>query len=352
MTFADLEAKPDLLLLNCRSGSHAYGLATETSDEDFRGVFLLPKDMFYGMQHINQLADATNDRSYYELGRFFELLAKANPTALELLATVGTNRLYCHPLLSEISVDHFLSKACKDTFTGYAKAQIRKAKGLNKKVYNPIGKTLKTVLDFCYVFVEGCAVSAVKWLGEKGIDAENIGLAKVDHARDVYVMYYDPEKSWARGIMRSERANEVALSNVPKGQKILGYLSFNKDAYSTYCRDYREYWEWVEKRNEIRYQNTLEQGGGYDAKNMMHTIRLLEMGIEIMRDGQLNVVRPNREFLLEVKAGKFDLDEILAIAEDRVAALEVAAEASDLPDKISMTSVEAMLVKLRKELYQ
>ena len=68
-------------------GSHAYGLNTETSDVDMGGVFILPNDYLMGLRshYIEQVSDDKNDTVYYELGRWVELLMKANPTALESL---------------------------------------------------------------------------------------------------------------------------------------------------------------------------------------------------------------------------------------------------------------------------
>lgn len=66
-------------------------------------------------------------------------------------------------------------------------------------------------------------------------------------------------------------------------------MSFNENAYKQYCKAYKEYWEWVEERNEERYQNTLEHGKNYDAKNMMHTFRLLDMAEEIASEKSILV---------------------------------------------------------------
>ena len=339
------------LLLECRSGSHAYGLATPASDEDFRGVFLLPYDRFLGLEYLPQLADATNDRSCYELGRFVELLAKANPTALELLATTGADVRYRHPAIHELQVADFLTKACRDTFAGYAITQIRKARGLNKKVHNPMPEERAGVADFCYVIEHGRSQSLADWTHQTGIPATALALAKVDHARDLYAVYHDAAGAgWAQGISRSQ-SNQVVLSDVPKGQPVVAYLSFNKDGYSTYCRDYRAYWDWVDRRNDARYLGTLAHGQGYDAKNMMHTLRLLEMATEIFTEGRLNVRRPNRDFLLDVKAGRYTLDEVLELAEARLAALDAAVAKSELPEKLPAGFAEGKLVELRFTLY-
>ncbi len=43
------------------------------------------------------------------------------------------------------------------------------------------------------------------------------------------------------------------------------------------------------KRNEERWMMNDSHGKGYDAKNMMHTIRLLQEAEEILRDGILQL---------------------------------------------------------------
>ncbi len=34
------------------------------------------------------------------------------------------------------------------------------------------------------------------------------------------------------------------------------HFHFNKDGYSIYCREFKEYQEWLKKRNELRFQET------------------------------------------------------------------------------------------------
>ena len=64
LTIEDLHTQ-NLLLLEAVSGSRAYGLATPESDTDIKGVFYLPKPMFYGMEYIPQISIETNDIVYY-----------------------------------------------------------------------------------------------------------------------------------------------------------------------------------------------------------------------------------------------------------------------------------------------
>jgi len=148
LTLADLHAE-NLILFEVISGSHAYGLATPQSDTDIKGVFYLPRRLYYGLDYLPQISDAGNDTTYYELGRFVELLLASNPTALELLAAPPDTIRQRAPLMDALRPAWFLSKACQQTFAGYAPGQIKKTRGLNKKINAPVAA--KTPLDFCQV---------------------------------------------------------------------------------------------------------------------------------------------------------------------------------------------------------
>lgn len=66
----DFLKQNNLILFEAISGSKAFGLATEKSDTDIRGVYYLPKNIFFGLNYIPQISNETNDIVYYELGRY------------------------------------------------------------------------------------------------------------------------------------------------------------------------------------------------------------------------------------------------------------------------------------------
>lgn len=80
LTIDDLKSQ-NLILLECISGSKAYGLDTPSSDTDIKGVFYLPKSYYYGLHkdYIAQISNETNDIVYYELGRFISYYYKIIP---------------------------------------------------------------------------------------------------------------------------------------------------------------------------------------------------------------------------------------------------------------------------------
>lgn len=352
LTIKDLKEKK-LLLFEAISGSKAYGLSLPSSDTDIKGVFVLPQNMFYGLDYVPQINDANNDEVYYELGRFIELLYKNNPNLLELLNTPKDCILYEHPLFKKLSASLFLSKLCKDTFAGYAMSQIKKAQGLNKKIMNPMDKKRKGVLDFCYIQYEQGAIRLEDWLIKKEYQQEYCGLVKVPHMKDIYGLYYDHYNQYNfQGITRPKTVDTVVLSSIPKEVNQEAILYFNKDGYKKYCKDYKQYWEWVAKRNNSRYENTIEHGKNYDAKNIMHTFRLLDMAEEILSSGNINVRRPNRDALLNIRRGVFEYKDLMERAEAKVAKIEQVYEYSPLPSTPDKELIEQLLVEIRKTFYQ
>lgn len=352
MTIQEIKDK-GLLLFECISGSKAYGLDTPTSDTDLKGVFYLPKDQFFGLDYITQVNNETNDEVYYELGRFVELLCKNNPNILEILASPEDCILYKHPIMDSLNIELFLSKLCKETFAGYAHSQIKKARGYKKKIVNPMEKERKDVLDFCYILEGYSSVPVKEWLQAKDYLQERCGLSSIPHTKGMYALFYDKDDKFRyKGIVHNPDANEVALSSIQKGEKEVAYLYFNVEAYSLYCKEYKEYWDWVANRNEIRYQGNQQHGKNYDAKNIMHTIRLLQVAEEILRDGKLNVKRPNREQLLNIKAGMMEYDELLVMADDLMHRIEQYVGKSHLQNIPDKNKIEEILIGMRIQLYR
>ncbi len=351
MTLAELKSS-GLILFECIAGSKAYGLDGPNSDTDIRGVFLFPKKDFYGFGYQSQIADETNDTVYYELGRFVELLLKNNPSMLELLATPPDCVLHKHPLMERLRPERFLSRKVKDTFGGFAFSQIKKARGLNKKIVNPVERKLKTILEFCYVLEDQGSVPLIDWLVRRDLRQERCGLININHAKDTYALFTDPtDRLGYQGLLRKENATALLLSSIPKAERPAAYLHFNQDGYASYRKDYRNYWAWVEERNEDRYRGNLANENIYDAKNLMHTFRLLDMAEEILRTGGVNVRRHNREELLEIRSGVFSYEELMQRADERMEDVERAWGTSSLPDLPDGVGMERMLVGMREELY-
>ena len=102
------------------------------------------------------------------------------------------------------------------------------------------------------------------------------------------------------------------------------------------------------KRQQLRKQF------GYDTKHASHLIRLLIMAIEFLRDGELHVNREgiDRDFLLDIKQGKFTLKEITREAEKLFMVAESMYQISRLPEKVDNQAVNDLGVKMLSEYFE
>ncbi|WP_395576269.1 DNA polymerase beta superfamily protein [Streptomyces sp. BK79] len=111
----------------CVMGSRAFGLATEGSDTDRRGVFLAPTPLFWRFEKPPTHVEGPADEQFsWELERFCELALRANPNILECLHSPLVERVDATGRELLALRDAFLSRRALDTFTRYAHGQRRK----------------------------------------------------------------------------------------------------------------------------------------------------------------------------------------------------------------------------------
>ncbi len=335
-------------------GSHAYGLNTPKSDIDIRGVFLSDnKDILLLNNYVDQVSDDTNDTVYYELNSYDELLFNNNPNILELLYIPKDKIKHQSPLFEEFIKyrDSFLTKRCKDTFGGYSISQIKKAKGLNKKIVNPVDKVRKTPVDFCYVSSYNGSMNLRSWLKKQETpnkrDQSFYGLQNINHMKNVYNLYFNDEGIFKGVTNDNETSNDVKLSSIPKGYTPVTTLYFNLEGYSTYCRKYKEYWDWVEKRNKHRYNDNVNNLHNYDGKNLMHCVRLLDSAIHIGKYGTLQIQPDDKDFLFSIRYGKLPYDDIIKIVEDKKDEMDEVFENSDLPNGLEIYKINQLITNIR-----
>jgi uncharacterized protein len=112
------------------AGSHAHGLATPLSDEDFHGVYSWPTANFWNLTAPAETLTGHEpyDYSYHELEKFLRLCSKCNPTVLEILG-LGEyleKEPYWGDRLILIRDAFFSERYVKNSFIGYAESQFRK----------------------------------------------------------------------------------------------------------------------------------------------------------------------------------------------------------------------------------
>lgn len=335
-TFDDIR-KEGLLIYEYIRGSHAYGLQKPdgTSDVDTAGVYLEPIEQVLGLglDFQEQIEDEKHDNVWFSLRKFMEMLLSSNPTVLESLFIPEDKILYEHPIMTEIKKyrNAFVTKACFKPFMGYAKTQIIKARGLNKKIVNPVKERLEP-LDFAYTFYNQGSTKIKNWLEYRGLKQQYCGLVHIPNMHDTYGVYYDwgnhfnhngitVEQLWNdyvnmekdnqlshmcecivdtyhivghaelenwfeeqkpigyKGMVGEDGlSNELRLSSVSKGEMPICHLTYNKDGYTKHCKDYKEYKEWERNRNPERYKENCRNDRQFDCYVDKETLFLTNDG--------------------------------------------------------------------------
>jgi len=395
MTNFDIIRQDGRLLYEYIRGSHLYGLNNEDSDIDTSGVFACTNDELLGcVGYKGQVTDERHDNTWFEIGELIRLLLKSNPTVLESLF-IPENKVIgdIHPLMQMIidNREQFISKQCFNPFFGYAKSQIEKARGLNKKIVNPVTERL-TPFDFIYTFKNQGSTKFRDWLENRGLHQEYCGLVSVPNMHDIYGVYYDfgahtdANPKWKydslfvsfcnefygdadlqttlqrisqakfigyRGVINIDaKADEIRLSSIDdRDATPICFILYNQSGYSTHCRQYAEYQEWVKNRNPKRYESNLDKN--YDSKNMMHCFRLMHMAGEIAEGQGLILQRTwDRQFLLDVRNHKFEYDEIIERLETDKERMNKLMEQSIIKDSIDTDFVNELMIEVRNRQLQ
>lgn len=91
-------------------------------------------------------------------------------------------------------------------------------------------------------------------------------------------------------------------------------------------------------------RKTLVDKHGYDTKNAAHLVRLLHMGREFLSTGILTVRRVwDREMILEIKRGEWQLERIYKYAGDLFTECREAEKSSPLPPRLDMKRIESVV---------
>jgi hypothetical protein len=358
MRLDDLQgANAGAILFECIAGSRAYGTNTASSDEDVRGVFAVSAADYLSLQRPpDQVADERGNVVYYSLRRTVELLSTANPNILELLYMPDD----CVRSISDemrLLIENralFITKQCADTHAGYAMSQIKKAKGQNKWVNNPKPERAPTKEEFCYIIpweagqsqpslpVRPVPLSVIGW------PLEEFHAARLEHARDTYRLYRYGKM--ARGVFRGDVLVCESIPKEDEATRFAGLLLFNEQSWKQSLVDHQNYWAWRRERNPARWE--LQERGAldFDAKNLMHTVRLLLSARSILTNGtpRVRFEGADLDLLMSIRAGKRTFGEILALSEGLMAECESLKQASGLPETCDPVQASALLQTLTR----
>lgn len=349
------------ILLETIVGSQAYRTATPNSDIDIKGIYIQNIFDVASFNYQSQIIP-NKDTTYFEIKRFLELASSANPTILELMWMPDRCIKIKDPLFIkyiEANRDMFLTKQCANSFMGYAYQQITKAQGLNKKMNWEKDRIIrKKPIEFCkflwlpdWKYKNDIRISnKIDLIRPDWFNQEFYVFTKIDNTKQLYKLWSvnSPIQKWAKPLYNEDSLLVTAIPQDVNAQ-LLAIVQYDLDGFQAHCREYNQYQVWLKERNESRYVDVQNHGQKIDGKNLMHCFRLIDMAKEIATEHKLIIERPNYQELLDIRYGKYDLQSLINIAEDKIYEIKELFKQSDLPDNVDNKVINEILLQIRKE---
>lgn len=360
------------------AGSQAHGTARDGSDVDLRGVCVAPRSVRLSLfrafeQYEGELPEplahavlprierhptASRARSVrtecviFDVSKFVGLCATANPNALEILFADERDWVFETPAWRRLHGERtqFLTKKVQETFHGYAMAQLKRIRTHRSWLLNPPGNKPSRA-DF------GLPMSSatLNWDDQNRIEqsiAEKIrsyGIDDLDMPKHTRIAVRERLDAFYRDVLSmsgddiEERMRSVATHGLHLPSDVISALNAEK-RYRAAMKSWDSYQAWITQRNPARAE--LERRHGYDTKHAMHLIRLMRMGIEALRSGDLRVRRDDAKDLLAIRDGAMSFDALMAEAAGLQEAIVKAAETTSLPADVNRDRVDGLLAAI------
>jgi predicted nucleotidyltransferase len=317
---------------------------------------------------------ATPDVVIFELAKLVSLCAQANPNMLELLFLDSGEIVLSTPVWERLRArrDAFLSQKVRFTFTGYAQGQLRRIQGHREWLLDPptheptraeFGLPEHSLLaaDERNRIEESITKLVRSWTVDEAIDLPG---AERDVLRERLREFWSAALR-ARPSLELEQLDQLGMPGMTvermDDEDLDGHLAdvagstlgLGDDVLHTLARERRyrgahkrwsQYRKWERERNPKRA--ALEAAHGYDTKHGMHLIRLLRMGLEILRDGEVRVRRPDAAELIAIRDGELSYEALLEQARALEQGMRSALATTSLPREVDEAAIDELLFEL------
>ncbi len=310
----DWDTLKDCVIFSAVVGSTAWGLSDEHSDEDVKGVFLLPFDETSGVwQPADEIQAPDSDAQYWEVQKLVYQGLRGDGNTLETLWSplVKVQTDLGADLLASRRM--FVSRAIFGTFGRYAISQFRKMRSARRRHHVTQGIVSlvhsKPGLSQADLEERLCEPAGIPGFDEPVIQGRGGAKKARQLVKDLYRSLHD------RGLI-AER----------------GYAPF------------------VAYIIEVASTAPGLQDEPPRWKNAYNLLRLLHSGTRWLREGEplIEVTGELRVELLSVKRGEVPLDEVLTRADDLATEMERAYESTALPEEPDYVAAHAFLLRCRE----
>lgn len=296
-------------------GSRLYGLEGPTSDWDYKGVFLPKLDNLILQQAENTITTSTSDNSvksgpndtetqFLSIQKFIQLLGKGEMTVMDMLHTPDDKTVFSSEIWREIRRNRsdFYSKNMRGYF-GYIQSQTAKYCDRSKRL-----ETCENVIEFLKGYDKATRLSEF-W--EKVPSLPNTRIYQIPEARQ------EDNRVW-----------EVVGRKLPATIKV----EYALEILENYAKSYGA--RAIAARNNE----------GVDWKAVTHAFRACYQMLEIIDTRDLLYPIAQRKFLLEVKSGALDFNEISPRLNSLVDEVEEKLSASTLPEKVNVKKWQGFII--------
>lgn len=312
------------LLVKMKFGSHLYGTATESSDTDYKGIFLpSEREIFLGQipKSINETTKKTSglgikntsedvDTEIYSLHYFIRLACEGQTVALDMLHAPDNMLLHTSEVWDKIieNRDKFYTRNLK-AFIGYARKQAAK--------YGVKGSRLNDAKVFIDLLKEFNA----------SYPKDVIHLSKLDDLWDKI-----PSTEHIKFVGKDSNGIDlvqVCGKTFGRTSKIDYVLPIIENFYTIYGA-----------RAQAAANNE-----GIDWKAISHALRAAYQVREILTEKTITFPLKEREYLLAVKKGELLYNEVSLCLESLMTEIEELSTKSSLPDHADVKFWDDFIVK-------
>ena len=304
-------------------GSHMYGMANENSDKDYKTVVfptveeILMQRADYnvtqstGSSHSRNGADDI-DNETFSFMQFLKLAAKGETVALDMLHA---------PQSAILEENEFWKELVSKREMFYTK---------NMKAY--IGYVRKQAAKYG---VKGSRLAVLE-------DALNVAKS---HAETQKVYKGIPIVSQIFDLLpQNEHAAIIEVDSENSGKQVFYEICGRKFQDTNRVDYFIQCLEKIYNAYGARAQ-AAKDNDGIDWKALHHALRAGYQARYIYTAGTFSYPLPEKDFLMDVKAGKLDyLTEVQPTLEALVDEVMVLAEESDYPDKVDMADIEGTIL--------
>lgn len=347
-------------------GSHAYGMNTETSDIDLRGVCYPIASELNGSGYLftrkdpseivvngtfEQITETNTDTTIYSFHKLLRLLYNCNPNTIEMLGCREQDYLFMSDA-GKYFVDNgnvFLSKKAYHSFAEYARGQFNRLK-------NALGRQRQGNLSNS-ICLSDAIMRMQKHLSNSypGYNPECVRVYLTDsHGNPIYVngkqvkpddvsiiFCGDYKEVTANGLLVEDADIEVRFDVNIQGIPSKNFAGVMNEITS----NIKEFDKAIGHRNKKKDDMHLN-------KHAAHLIRLFLMGKDILSEQKIQTYRDREHYLLmDIRNGKyFDgttfTKEFFEMVDHYREELDTAYEKSELPDKPDANAIADVAQKV------